>query len=73
MTVSDATMEAVQLKDFSKSVDKATVNFGKKVANNSVRASAIASKIWSAAATRKPKAALTATPELIEFATTGKV
>ena len=38
-------MEAAQLKDSFKSVDEKTVNFGKKVANNSVKASAIASKI----------------------------
>ena len=34
MTVSDATIEAEGLKDFFKSVGRATVNFGKKVANN---------------------------------------
>ena len=38
MTVFDATIEAEGLKDFFKSVGKATVNFGKKVANNPVRA-----------------------------------
>ena len=40
MTVSDATIEAEGLKDFFKSVGKATVNFGKRVANissNSIR------------------------------------
>ena len=52
MTVSDATIEAEGLKDFFKSVGKATVNFGKKVANNPVRALEIASKIGSAAASR---------------------
>ena len=34
MTVSDATIEAEGLKDFLKSVGRATVNFGRKVANN---------------------------------------
>ena len=71
MTVSDATIEAEGLKDFFKSVGMATVNFGKKVANNSVRALEIASKIGSAAASRNPKATLAATPNLIKFATTG--
>ena len=33
MRKSDATIEAEGLKDFFKSVGKATVNFGKKVAN----------------------------------------
>ena len=61
------------MKDFFKSVGKATVNFGKKVANNPVRALEIASKIGSAAASRYPRAALSATPNLIEFATTGEV
>ena len=65
MTVSDETIEAEGLKDFFKSVGRATVNFGKKVANNPVRALEIASKIGSAAASRNPRAALSATPDLI--------
>ena len=72
MTVSDATIEAEGLKDFFKSVGRATVNFGKKVANNSVRALEIASKIGSAAASRNPKAPLAATPDLLKFSTTGE-
>ena len=56
MTVSDATIEAEALKDFFKSVGKATVNFGKKVANNPVRALEKASEIGSAAASRKRRA-----------------
>ena len=72
MTVSDATIEAEGLKDFFKSVGRATVNFGKKVANNPVRSLEIAKKIGSATASRKPKAAVAATPELIKFATTGE-
>ena len=73
MTVSDATIEAERLKDFFKSVGKATVTLGKKVANNPVRALEIASKIGSAAAFRNPRAALSATPYLIKFATTSEV
>ena len=65
MTVSDATIEAEGLKYFLKSVGKATVNFGKKVANNPVRALEIASKIGSTAASRSSKAALAATLDLI--------
>ena len=72
MTVSDATIEAGGLKDFFKSVGSATVNFGKKVANNPVRALEIASKIGSTAASRNPRAALSATPDLIKFAATGE-
>ena len=70
MTVSDATIEAEALKEFFKSVGKATVNFGKKVANNPVRALEIENKIGSAAASRNLRAALSATPDLIKFATT---
>ena len=72
MTVSGATIKAVGLKGFFKSVGKATVNFGKKVADNPVRALEIASKIGSAAEYRNPRAALSATPDLIKFATTGE-
>ena len=70
--MSDATIEAEGLKDFFKTVGKATVNFGKKVANNPVRAFEIASKIGSAAAIRNPGAALSTTSDLIKFATTGE-
>ena len=73
MTVSDATIEAEGLKDFFKSADKATVNFWSKVANNPVRALEISSKTRSAAASWNPRAALSATPDLIKFATTGDV
>ena len=72
MTVSGATIEAEGLKDFFKSVGRATVNFGKKVANNPIRALEIASKIGTAAASRNPRAALSAKPDLIKFATTGE-
>ena len=72
MTVSDATIEAEGLKDFFKSVGKATVDFGKKFANNPVGALEIASKIGSAAASRNPRAAFSVTPDLIKFATTGE-
>ena len=72
MTVSDVTIEAEGLKDFFKSFDRATVNFGMKVANNPVRALEIASKIGSAGASRNSRAALSATLDLIKFATTGE-
>ena len=72
MTVSDATKEAEGLKDFFKSVGRATVNFGKKVANNPVRALELASKLGSAAASRNPRAALSAAPDSIKLATTSE-
>ena len=52
MIVSDATKAAEGLKYFSKSFGKATVNFGKKVANNPAGALEMTSKIGSAAASR---------------------
>ena len=72
LTFSDATIQAEGLKDFFKSARRAAVNFRKKVANNPVRALELASKIGSAAASRNSRAALTATPDLIKFATTGE-
>ena len=72
MTVSDATIETEGLKDIFKNVGRATFNFGKKVANNPVRALEIAIKKGSAAASRNPRAALSATPDLIKFAATGE-
>ena len=72
MTVSDRAIEAKGLKDFFKNVDKTTVNFGKRVAHNSVGALEIASKGGSAAATKNPRAALAAAQDLIKFATTGE-
>ena len=72
MRVSDATIEAKGMKEFFKNVGKATVNFGKKVASNPVRTLEIATKIGSTAASGNPRAALSATPDLIKFATTGE-
>ena len=72
MTVSDETIEAEGLKEFFKTVGKVSVNFGKKVANNLVRALEIANKIGGAAAIRNLRAALSATPDLIKFATAGE-
>ena len=71
MSVSNATIAAEELKDFFKSVGKAIVNFGKK-ANNPIRALEIASRIGSAAASRNPRATLSATLDLIKFENTGE-
>ena len=67
ITVSDGRIDAEGLKDFFKSIGKATVNFGKKVANNPVRVLEKACKIGSAAASRNPRAALSATPDFIKL------
>ena len=50
-----------------------TVNFGNKIANNRVRALEIASKLRDAAGSGNPRLALSATPDLIKFATTVKI
>ena len=63
MTVCDATTEE-GLKDYFKSVGKATINFGTKIAGNPKRELEIARKKGSAAATKNPRAALAATPIL---------
>ena len=65
-------IEAEGLKVFFKIVGKARVNFGKRIANNLVRALEIASNIGSAAAAKNPRAALSAKPNLIKFATSGE-
>ena len=65
MTVSGATKAAEGLKEFFKSVVKATVNFGMRFANNPVRALEIESKMGSAATSRNAIAALSATPDSI--------
>ena len=72
MTVSDSTIEAEGLKDFLKGVGRATVNFGKKVANNPVIAFETASKKGSAAASKNPRAVLSATLHLVKFGTNGE-
>ena len=72
MTVSDVTTAAEGLKDFFKIVGKATVNFGKKIGNNPIRALEKATKTGSAAACRNPRAALSVTLDLIKFATAGE-
>ena len=72
MTISDATIEAEGNKDFFQSFGRARFSFGKKVYNNPVKALEIASKIRIAAASRNRRADLSATTDLIKYATTGE-
>ena len=58
MTVYDAIIEAEGLEEFFKSVGRATINFGKKVANKPVRVLEIASKMGAAAASRNLQCSL---------------
>ena len=72
MTVSDKTIEAEGLKDFFKHLGKAAKFVGKKVLANPGRALEIGAQIGAAAASKNPRAALAATPDVIKFVHTGK-
>ena len=76
MTVSDNTIQAEGLGDFFKNLGKISAKAGKKLAKNVLcnpgRALDLTAKIATAAATKIPKAALSALPEVINFYHTGK-
>ena len=70
--VSDQTIEAEGLKDFFKHLGKAAKSVGKKVLANPGRALKIGAQLGAAAASKNPRAALAATPDVIKFVHTGK-
>ena len=76
MIVSDNTIQAEGLGDFFKNMGKISAKAGKKLAKNVLsnpgRALDLTAKIATAAATKSPKAALSALPEVINFYHTGK-
>ena len=76
MTLSDDTIKAEGLGDFSKNLGKKGLNVSKKMAknvlNNPGRALDLTAKIATAAASRVSKQALSTLPELITFYNTGK-
>ena len=76
MTVSDNTIKAEGLGSFFKNLGKISTKAGKKLAKNVLsnprRALDFTAKIATAAATKSPKAALSALPEVINFYHTGK-
>ena len=76
MTVSDNTIKAEGLGSFFKNLGKISTKAGKKLAKNVLsnpgRALDLTAKIATAAATKSPKAALSALPEVINFYHTGK-
>ena len=76
MIVSDNTIQAEGLGDFFKKLGKISAKAGKKLAKNVLsnpgRALDLTAKIATAAATKSPKAALSALPEVINFYHTGK-
>ena len=76
MIVSDKVIQAEGLGDFFKNLGKISAKAGKKLAKNLLsnpgRALDLTAKIATAAATKSPKAALSALPEVINFYHTGK-
>ena len=76
MTVSDNTIKAEGLSSFFKNLGKISAKAGKKLATNVLknpaRALEISANVATAAASRNPKAALSALPEVIIFYHTGK-
>ena len=71
MTVSDNTIQAEGLGSFFKNLGRISAKAGKKLATNILknpgRALEIGANVATAAATRNPKAALWALPEVINF------
>ena len=76
MIVSDNTIQAEGLGDFFKNLGKISAKAGKKLAKNILsnpgRALDLTAKIATAAATKRPKAALSTLPEVVNFYNTGK-
>ena len=76
MTVSDNTIKAEGLGSFFENLGKISSKAGKKLAKNVLsnpgRALDLTAKIATAAASKSPKAALSALPEVINFYHTGK-
>ena len=75
MTVSDNTIKAEGLVDFFKNLGKISAKAGKKLASNALKNPAkfleIGANVAAASASRNPKAALSALPEVINFYHTG--
>ena len=76
MIVSDNVIQAEGLGDFFKNLGKLSARAGKKLATNVLknpgRALEIGANVATAAASRNPKAALSALPEVINFYHKGK-
>ena len=76
MIVSDNVIQAEGLGDFFKKLEKVSGKAAKKLATNALKNPArfleIGANVASATASRNPKAALSALPEVINFYHTGK-
>ena len=76
MTVSDITLQADGLGDFCRNLVEKRLNLSKKISKNVLknrrRALERRANVGSAFASRRPKAALSSLPEVINFYYTGK-
>ena len=76
MIVSDNTIQAEGLGDFFKKLGKVSGEAAKKLATNALKNPSrfleIGANVATAAVSKKPKAALSALPEVIKFYHTGK-
>ena len=76
MIVSDNTIQAEGLGDFFKKLGKVSGKAAKKIATNALKNPSrfleISANVAAATASRNPKAALSAKPEVIKFYHTGK-
>ena len=76
MIVSDNTIQPEGLGDFFKRLGKVSGKAAKKLATNALKNPSrfleIRANVATAAASRNPKAALSALPEVINFSHTGK-
>ena len=76
MIVSDNVIQAEDLGDFFKNLGRVPSRAAKKLATNALKNPArfleIGANVATAAATKNPKAALSALPEVINFNHTGK-
>ena len=70
--VSDRTIKAEGLGDFSKHLGKAAKNVGKKIFKNPKRALKIAVNIGTAAATKNPNLLAATAPDVVKFVHQGK-
>ena len=72
LIVSDQTIQAEGLGDFSRGIGKAAKSVGKKILNNPGRALKLAANIGTAAASNNPKLIAATAPGVIKFVHQGK-
>ena len=72
LIVSDQTIQAEGLGNFSKHLGSAAKNVGKKILNNPGRALELAANIGTAAASKNPRMIAATAPDIIKFVHQGK-